>query len=54
MEQFITFLNRAFPDALFYLLTGIVFLMGVCKCVRPVLRNAGILRRATETLREGR
>ncbi len=53
MEQFITFLNRAFPDALFYLLTGIVFLMGVCKCVRPVLRNAGILRRATETLREG-
>lgn len=46
-------LSGIFPDIIFYALTLVVFLVGVIKCCRPVLRNASSLRRATELLREG-
>lgn len=45
--------DHLFPDALFYALTILVFIFGLVKCCRPVLRNAGALRRATDLLKEG-
>lgn len=53
MEQALAFLQDLFPDVLIYGLTAIVLLIGIVKCCAPVLRNAGALRRAAETLEEG-
>lgn len=53
MEVFMAILNRIFPDAIIYGMVAIVFLVGIFKCCRPVLRNAAALRRGSDLLREG-
>ncbi len=53
MEQLLGILGRLFPDGLIYGLTGLVFLVGVLKCARPLLRNATSLRHAASLLEEG-
>lgn len=42
-----------FPDGLIYGLIVIVFLVGIFKCCRPVLRNARALKRGTDLIRDG-
>lgn len=46
-------LSWLFPDGIIYGLTAIVFIVGFIKCIRPVMRNARTLKRATEMLKEG-
>ncbi len=53
MEKLLVLWDGAFLDALFYVLTAVVFLIGVVKCVVPVLKNASRLERAAELLSEG-
>lgn len=53
MAEVLKILDYVFPDGIIYGLTAIIFLMGIFKCCRPVLRNAGLLRRARESLKEG-
>lgn len=53
MELLRDLVNRFFPDAIFYVLTIAVLLVGLIKCSLPILRNATSLKRAAETLEEG-
>lgn len=53
MEQFVTIIVSLFPDAIFYILTAIVLVVGIIKCSMPVARNAAVLRRAADLLKEG-
>lgn len=48
-----TISEHLFPDAVFYVLTVLVFLFGLLKCCQPVLRNGSALRRAADLLKEG-
>lgn len=45
-------INMIFPDGIIYALTLLFALLGIIKCVRPVLRNASHLRRAADMLEE--
>jgi len=53
LENITTIINTLFPDAIIYGLILFFFLLGIVKCVRPVLRNASALHRATDLLEEG-
>ncbi|GHU83179.1 hypothetical protein FACS1894196_2630 [Clostridia bacterium] len=53
MEVLLKIFDFVFPDGIIYGLTGLIFLLGLFKCCRPVLRNAAALRRAMELLEDG-
>lgn len=53
MENVWSLVVSLFPDGFIYLFILLFFLIGLVKCVRPVLRNAGSLRRAADMLEEG-
>ncbi|MDR0896480.1 MAG: MotA/TolQ/ExbB proton channel family protein [Oscillospiraceae bacterium] len=53
MAVVLRWLGQWFPDALFYGLTALAFLLAIAKCTHPLLRNAAALRRAADLLEKG-